>query len=245
MICQKCGKENKDTARFCSECGTALIDKPIELDLQQIKIPAASRKPKIIKVSTKKSEEAKEEERDVPAQDIDDIILPKTDEEPEPEQAADITLEEENSLPEEAPAEAGISDEDGVAETDESESGEVQVEELNLEDIAKSEEDESQKDEKIAEFAPNFDEIEDVKPLQTPSASAEVKTEEKAMSIGGWIGTFIITCIPVLGFIMLLVWAISKKTPKSKRTFAAAVLILMAAAAVLSGVAYFLIYKFS
>ena len=57
MKCEKCGCENKENALFCAECGKALQEKPIELDLQQIKTPAAARKAHIVKVSAKKSED--------------------------------------------------------------------------------------------------------------------------------------------------------------------------------------------
>lgn len=240
MICEKCGKENKDTAHFCSECGTALIDKPIELDLQQIKVPAASRKPRIIKVSTKKSDEMPESEEQIPVQDIDDIILPKADEEIEEKRVADVKFEK---VDEDEEFTEDVSDEtepDDEAETLESEADEFEPEQID--------DTEDEKDEKTSEFAPDFDEIEDVKPLEESvpaEPNSDAKSEENAMSVGAWIGTFILTCIPVLGFIMLLVWAISKKTKKSKRTFAIAVLILTAISAVLSAVAYFLIYNFS
>ena len=45
---------------------------------------------------------------------------------------------------------------------------------------------------------------------------APVSGEHKG--IGGWILTYIITCIPLVGFIMLLVWACGDKT-KSDPTF--------------------------
>ncbi|MBQ3431747.1 MAG: zinc ribbon domain-containing protein [Clostridia bacterium] len=70
MKCDVCGCENKENALFCAECGKALKNDPITLDLQEIKVPASSRKAHIVKVSTKKgaadtqgaqSEEKKEE----------------------------------------------------------------------------------------------------------------------------------------------------------------------------------------
>ena len=47
------------------------------------------------------------------------------------------------------------------------------------------------------------------------------------MSIGDWIITFIITAIPLVGFIMLFVWAFGDGTNQSKKTWAQAYLILM------------------
>ena len=49
----------------------------------------------------------------------------------------------------------------------------------------------------------------------------------KPMTIGDWIITLIITYIPLVGFIMLFVWAIGGGTHPSKKTWAQAVLILM------------------
>ena len=70
MKCEVCGKENKEGALFCSECGKAFVDEPIKLDLQQIKIPAAARKAHIIKVSAlkKSSEPEISEEKAEPEQ---------------------------------------------------------------------------------------------------------------------------------------------------------------------------------
>ncbi len=47
------------------------------------------------------------------------------------------------------------------------------------------------------------------------------------MSIGDWIITFIITYIPLVGFIMLFVWAFGDGTHPSKKTWAQAYLIMM------------------
>jgi Na+/phosphate symporter len=47
------------------------------------------------------------------------------------------------------------------------------------------------------------------------------------MSIGDWIITFIITYIPLVGFIMLFVWAFGDGTHPSKKTWAQASLIMM------------------
>ncbi len=50
------------------------------------------------------------------------------------------------------------------------------------------------------------------------------------ISIGDWVVTLIVTSIPVIGFIMLIVWAVDTNTPKSKANFAKASLILYALA---------------
>lgn len=56
MKCSICGTENKEGALFCSQCGKALKEDPISLDLEQIKVPASLRKTHIIKVSAKPKE---------------------------------------------------------------------------------------------------------------------------------------------------------------------------------------------
>ena len=60
MKCSVCGKENKEGVLFCARCGKALKEEPITLDLEQIKVPAASRKTHIIKVSAKAKEDTPE-----------------------------------------------------------------------------------------------------------------------------------------------------------------------------------------
>jgi len=47
------------------------------------------------------------------------------------------------------------------------------------------------------------------------------------MSIGDWLVTFIISYIPLVGFIMLFVWAFGDGTHPSKKTWAQASLIMM------------------
>ena len=48
----------------------------------------------------------------------------------------------------------------------------------------------------------------------------------KPMSIGDWIITFIITYIPLVGFIMLFVWAFGDGSHPSKKSWAQATLIM-------------------
>lgn len=57
--------------------------------------------------------------------------------------------------------------------------------------------------------------------LQTPGSSYQ------PMSIGEWIITFIITYIPLIGLIMLFVWAFGDGTHPSKKTWAQASLIMI------------------
>ena len=49
---------------------------------------------------------------------------------------------------------------------------------------------------------------------------------EQPLSIGNWILTYIILIIPLLNLIMLLIWALSSNTNKSKQNFARASFII-------------------
>lgn len=61
-----------------------------------------------------------------------------------------------------------------------------------------------------------------------------VQQQEKVLTIGDWMVTILLLCIPLVNIIMLIVWACSSSTPKSKKNFAIAQLIYMAIAIVLS-----------
>jgi len=54
------------------------------------------------------------------------------------------------------------------------------------------------------------------------------------LSIGDWLVTLIVTAIPVIGFIMLFVWAFGGNAHPSKANWAKAALILFAIGIVLS-----------
>lgn len=61
-----------------------------------------------------------------------------------------------------------------------------------------------------------------------------ISHENRAVvSIGDWIVTMILMAIPLVNFIMLLVWAFSSSTPKSKSNWAKASLIFMVVSIVL------------
>ena len=59
-------------------------------------------------------------------------------------------------------------------------------------------------------------------------------TNYTPMTIGDWIITFIITYIPLVGFIMLFVWAFGDGTHPSKKTWAQAALIMVAISIILA-----------
>ena len=48
---------------------------------------------------------------------------------------------------------------------------------------------------------------------------------EKQMSVGDWILTYLLMCIPLVGVIMLFVWAFGGGDQPSKKTWAQATLI--------------------
>jgi hypothetical protein len=52
--------------------------------------------------------------------------------------------------------------------------------------------------------------------------------EDRPVSIGNWILTFILLAIPVVNLIMLIIWAVSSSTHPSKRTYAQATFVLFA-----------------
>ena len=58
--------------------------------------------------------------------------------------------------------------------------------------------------------------------------------QEPEMTVGGWVGTLILTCIPIVNLILLIVWAVGGSGPKSRKNWAIAQLILMAICIVLS-----------
>ena len=53
----------------------------------------------------------------------------------------------------------------------------------------------------------------------------ENSTNQVSVKTGEWVLTFLITSIPVIGFIMLFVWAFGSSTNESKANWAKAVLL--------------------
>lgn len=52
--------------------------------------------------------------------------------------------------------------------------------------------------------------------------------KESPISLGQWLINFLILAIPLVGFIMLIVWAVSSDVPKTKQNWARARLIVVA-----------------
>lgn len=57
------------------------------------------------------------------------------------------------------------------------------------------------------------------------------------MSLGQWVGTIILTCIPCVGLILMIVWAVSAEN-ETKKTWARAQLIVSAIMIVLVFILY-------
>ncbi len=55
-----------------------------------------------------------------------------------------------------------------------------------------------------------------------------IESGEKPVSIGGWVGTILLGCVPVVNIILWLIWAFTAKC-RSRRTFSIACLILTGA----------------
>lgn len=68
---------------------------------------------------------------------------------------------------------------------------------------------------------------------QQPAYQAPVATA-KPMTIGEYIITFIITAIPIVGFILLLVWSFGSDVNPNKKNLCRALLIMMIIGVVLS-----------
>lgn len=67
----------------------------------------------------------------------------------------------------------------------------------------------------------------------TPVYAAQpVPQEEKVTGIGNWIGTMFLLCIPIVGMILSIVWAVSAESA-SKRNYFRAYWIMLGIATVL------------
>ncbi len=54
-----------------------------------------------------------------------------------------------------------------------------------------------------------------------PNVTAQ-PTHNETVSFGEWVGTFVLLLIPIVGFILMLVWAFGSGAKPSKRNFARA-----------------------
>ena len=61
--------------------------------------------------------------------------------------------------------------------------------------------------------------------------------ETQPVSVGGWIGVMLLSCLPLINLIMLFVWAFSSSTKKSLKNYARATLIMFLIVAVITVIA--------
>lgn len=71
---------------------------------------------------------------------------------------------------------------------------------------------------------------------QQPAYTAPASNQALApvMSVGSYIGMMLLACIPLVGFILLLVWAFGSNENPNKKNYARAVLLLSVIAIVIS-----------
>lgn len=62
---------------------------------------------------------------------------------------------------------------------------------------------------------------------------------EQPMSVGDWMITILLMCIPCVNLVMLFIWAFGSSAPKTKSNYAKATLIWIAIAIVINIVLYF------
>ena len=63
-------------------------------------------------------------------------------------------------------------------------------------------------------------------PQYAPQYQQPVNPNDAPMSVGSYIGTMILFCIPLVGFILQLVWAFGSNVNRNKKNFCRAALIL-------------------
>jgi fatty acid desaturase len=55
----------------------------------------------------------------------------------------------------------------------------------------------------------------------------QMPVDTSVMTVGDWILTFLITAIPIVGFVMLFIWAFGNDTNQNKANYAKATLLWM------------------
>ena len=76
-----------------------------------------------------------------------------------------------------------------------------------------------------------------LKSQEAPNHSIQSSNNAASVSLGGWLITFLICCIPIVGIVMLFVWSYGNTEPihPSKKTWAQAMLIWLLILTVLYG----------
>lgn len=73
---------------------------------------------------------------------------------------------------------------------------------------------------------PNLTSAYPAQPYAAPGYPGQpVWSQPSTVSVGDWIITYLVSAIPVVGFIMLFVWAFGSSTPPSKANWAKATLL--------------------
>lgn len=70
-------------------------------------------------------------------------------------------------------------------------------------------------------------------PMQ-PAPSAQPQPNDQGLTVGSWVLTILITCIPIVNLVMLFVWGFGSSTPLPKKNWALANLIWIAIGIALS-----------
>lgn len=63
-------------------------------------------------------------------------------------------------------------------------------------------------------------------PVNTYQSMPQTDLTDLPVTVGSWIGVFLISCLPLVNLIMLFVWAFSSSTKKSLKNYARAMLIM-------------------
>ena len=84
-----------------------------------------------------------------------------------------------------------------------------------------------------------------LKSHETSNQSIQSSNNTPSVSLGGWLITFLILCIPIVGIVMLFVWSYGNSNPihPSKKTWAQAMLVWLLILTVLYG--FFFMIMFS
>ncbi|MCH4183932.1 MAG: hypothetical protein LKF61_00400 [Eggerthellaceae bacterium] len=76
-------------------------------------------------------------------------------------------------------------------------------------------------------------------PVPPTPPMAPNRDSDETLTIGHWVVVILLTAIPIVGFVMTLIWAFNSTTPQAQRNWARATLIWM-----LVGAALWLIFFF-
>lgn len=83
-----------------------------------------------------------------------------------------------------------------------------------------------------------------LKSHEASNQSIQSSNNTHSVSLGGWLITFLILCIPIVGIVMLFVWSYGNSNPihPSKKTWAQAMLVWLLILTVLYGFFFMIIF---